>query len=292
MKWRPGSALAFNARRRAGDLRDAGDRASRVILLLVYIVRALLLVPSSFAQAVGADPQTTGKDHRPSSTRSGGWVVAAYLGSARTASSALRISQPALNTDLIFEGVRFYGRSFDPPLYYGVRGGYFIPKLSFLGIEAEFIHMKVYSDPRQRVRAMGIYRGVLLERELTLGEIVQNYSISHGANLLLFNLAARWCIRPSRDDRRSRVILATRFGVGPTIPHTESTIEGKQQEQYEWGRAAWQWAAGAELRLWRGLYILGEYKFTRTRQRGTIFAGFAQSLLRSHHGVFGLSYHF
>lgn len=58
------------------------------------------------------------------------------------------------------------------------------------------------------------------------------------------------------------------------------------------GRLAWQVAGGVEFRLWRGLYALGEYKFTRTRQRGEIFSGRAQSLLRTHHGVFGLAYHF
>ena len=58
------------------------------------------------------------------------------------------------------------------------------------------------------------------------------------------------------------------------------------------GRLAWQVAGGIEIKLWRGLYALGEYKFTRTRQRGTIFSGEAESLLRSHHGVFGLSYRF
>jgi hypothetical protein len=51
-------------------------------------------------------------------------------------------------------------------------------------------------------------------------------------------------------------------------------------------------AGGVELKLWRGLYALGEYKFTRTRQEGKIASGSAESLLRTQHGVFGLSYHF
>ncbi|HYE13241.1 MAG TPA: hypothetical protein VD968_02245, partial [Pyrinomonadaceae bacterium] len=51
----------------------------------------------------------------------GGWVVAAYVGGARTAASSLSVSQPELGNDLTFEGVRFRSRSFDPPLYYGLR---------------------------------------------------------------------------------------------------------------------------------------------------------------------------
>ncbi|MDQ4122140.1 MAG: outer membrane beta-barrel protein [Acidobacteriota bacterium] len=221
----------------------------------------------------------------------GGFVVAAYLGAAKTAATDLNISQPALNTNLTFKDVRLSSRSFDPPLYYGLRAGYFFPQLPFLGIEAEFIHLKVYSNPQQRVRTAGTRRGAPVNGEIRLGDIVQQYSISHGANFLLFNAAARRGFFPA-DANRNRLILTARAGLGPTIPHTESNIEGNQQEQYEIGRLGWQTAGGAELKLFRGLYALGEYKYTQTRQRGKIFSGTAQSFLRTHHGVFGLSYHF
>jgi len=157
--------------------------------------------------------------------------------------------------------------------------------MPYFGIEAELIHLKVFSNPQQRVRVTGVRRGVTADGELPLGEIVQQYSISHGVNLLLFNAAVRHA--PS-----GRVILSARAGVGPTVPHTESRIEGQGQEQYETGRVAWQVAGGAEVRLWKGLFAFGEYKFTRTRQNGKVFSGTAESLLRTHHGVLGLSYHF
>ena len=260
-------------------------------MLLAVLLWTLPVAPNSFAQEIGGILQTQTRQKAARRDR-GEWVIAGYLGGGRTASSTLKISQPARNTELAFDAVRFDGRSFDPPLYYGVRGSYFIRGLSFLGIEAEFIHLKVYSDPTQRVRVTGRHRGVVLEQELPLGQIVQEYSISHGANLLLLNLAARWRALWNHDRSRSRAILTTRLGIGPTIPHTESTLEGERQQQYEWGRAVWQWSAGMEFHLWRGLYALGEYKFTRTRQRGLVVGGFAESLLRTHHGVFGLSYHF
>jgi len=47
-----------------------------------------------------------------------------------------------------------------------------------------------------------------------------------------------------------------------------------------------------EIHLTRGLFLLAEYKFTRSKQKGRVNAGEAESLLRSHHGVIGLSYHF
>lgn len=236
---------------------------------------SLALLIASLASAVFAQ-----------SDREGGWVVAAYLGGASTASSDLTVSQPSFGNNLTFEDVRFRSRSFDPPLYYGFRGGYFLHRAPFLGFEAEFIHLKVFTDPQQRVRVRGRRRSVPIDTELPLGEIVQQYSISHGANLLLFNVAARHRVAGGR------LMLTARAGVGPTLPHTESRIEGQAQEQYELGRVGWQAAGAAELKLWRGLHLLGEYKFTRTRQRNEVSSGTAESLLRTHHAVFGLSYHF
>ena len=221
----------------------------------------------------------------------GGFVVSAYLGAAKTAPTDLTISQPALNTDITFQDIRLASRSFDPPLYYGYRAGYYFPQLPFLGVEAEFIHLKVYSNPQQRVRAAGVRRGAPVNGEIRLGDVVQQYSISHGANFLLFNAAARSGFFPA-DANRNRLVLTARAGIGPTIPHTESNIEGNQRGQYEIGRLGWQLAGASELKLFRGLYALGEYKYTQTRQRGKIFSGTARSFLRTHHGVFGLSYHF
>jgi len=222
----------------------------------------------------------------------GGWVISAFIGGARTNNSSLRISQPSVGTELTFRDVDFEGRSFNPPLYYGLRGGYILPQASFIGVEAEFIHLKVYANTQRQVQAAGTLRGAPLNGQIRLGQVVQQYSVSHGVNLLLFNVAGRYRMDSDRYNPKGRFIFTGRTGIGPTIPHTESTIEGVEQQQYELGSMAWQTAGSAEVRLWRGLYFLGEYKFTRTRQRGKVFSGEAETLLRTQHGVFGLSYYF
>jgi opacity protein-like surface antigen len=242
-------------------------------------LRNSVTLVSLLCVALNVNAQTT-----QTSDEDGGWELAAYLGGARTADSDLTVSQPNPGTILTFHDLRLSSRSFDPPLYYGFRGGYFLRRKPFLGFEAEFIHLKVFADPQQVVRVTGVRQNAVIDGQLRLGEIVQQYSISHGVNLLLFNVAAR--------HRISRLGLTARAGVGPTIPHTESRIEGQAQEQYEFGRVAWQVSAGAEFRMWKGLHVLGEYKFTRTRQEGKVAAGTAESLLRTHHGVFGLAYKF
>ena len=254
--------------------------------LLSLIFSVMCLPAVAYAQGRAPGGPASGAEGR------GGWVVAAYAGGARTADTDLRVSQPEVGTDLTFRGVRLRSRSFDPPLYYGLRAGYFLPRAPSLGFEAEFIHLKVFSDPRQRVRVEGLRRGSPAGGELPLGEIVQQYSVSHGVNLLLFNAALRRAVGRSAEAPGGRLVVAARAGAGPTIPHTESSVEGRRQEQYEVGRLGWQAAGGAEFKLWRGLHALGEYKFTRTRQRGEVSSGTAESLLRTRHGVFGLSYHF
>lgn len=222
---------------------------------------------------------------------SGGLEAAFFFGTAHTLSSPLTISQPSLGNNLTFADLRFKSGSFESPVYYGFRIGYFLPPLPFLGVEAEFIHLKVYSDPKQEVHVSGLYHGAPIDQDMRLGEIVQQYSISHGANLLLFNVAGRYALKKGPASPKGLVILTARFGLGPSIPHTESTIDGQSKGQYETGRLAWQLAASAEVKLWQGFYALVEYKFTRTRQNGKIYSGTAESLLLTHHGIFGISYH-
>lgn len=261
-----------------GGLFKGGTRLRARPHLLILVILGLV---SNVSGQSDQGPGTVDND--------GGWVVAAYLGGARTSSSNLTISQPSLGTNLTFQDVRLSSRSFSPPLYYGVRGGYFLRRMPSLGFEAEFIHLKVFADPQQRVRVTGLRRHGVTDGELRLGEIVQQYSISHGVNLLLFNVAARHRVQRVAEGR---LRVTARAGLGPTLPHTESRIEGEGREQYEIGRLAWQTAGGAEFRVWRGLHVLGEYKFTRTRQRGKVASGTAESLLRTHHGVFGVGYYF
>lgn len=259
---------------------------------ITFILLCILFQSSQcLAQNVGvgqseSTPQIVQKESE------GGWVISAFTGGASTRRSSLRISQPALDTELTFRDTEFAGRSFSPPLYYGLRGGYILPQAPFIGVEAEFIHLKVYANTQRQVQASGTLRGVPLNGQIQLGQVVQQYSISHGVNLLLFNVAAHYRLKRDRNNPKGRFIFTGRAGLGPTIPHTESTIGGQEQQQYELGSLAWQVAGSAEVRLWRGFYFLGEYKFTRTRQRGKIFSGEAESLLRTQHGVFGLSYYF
>ncbi len=218
------------------------------------------------------------------------WRAAAYLGGARTERSSLAIEQAALATRILFRGVDFDGQSFQTPLYYGYRAGYFFGRR--FGAEAEFIHQKVFARVDRAVETEGELRGEPLSGRIPMERVVRRFSISHGLNLLLANLVVCHPLLEQPGEKHARLLIAGRFGAGGTIPHPESNILGAAREQYQGGRPAIQVAAGVEFRLWRGLYGLAEYKFTRTRQRVDIAGGTAEALFRSHHAVFGLAYHF
>jgi len=218
------------------------------------------------------------------------WRVAAYLGGAASQRSSVAIDQPALGTNLRLRRVEFEGQSFRSPVYYGSRAGYVFGR--GFGVEAEFIHAKVFARVQRPVEVDGMLRGAPISGRRPMESIVGRFSISHGLNLLLGNVVYSRGL--GRRSRRSppRVLLTGRFGVGGTIPHAESEVLGAAREQYQGGRPVVQTAGGVELRLWRGLHWVGEYKFTRSAQRVDIAGGTAETLLRSHHGIFGLAYHF
>src|SRR5205823_13771467 len=134
---------------------------------------------------------------------------------------------------------------------------------------------KVFADVVQSVRADGVLNGRPIGAQLPMNTIVQRFSISHGVNLLTANLVFGEQFFRHPGEKLGRVLVSVRFGAGTTIPHAESAIQGHINEHYQFGSPALQAAAGAQVRLLRHLYWMGEYKYTRTRQHVNVFSGTA-----------------
>lgn len=221
------------------------------------------------------------------------WIIAGYFGQAATSRSYLTVTQPETSTNVRFEGVDYQDRSFNLPPYYGYRGAYFFHSPGWFGIEGEVVHMKVYTQPAQVVAARGTIDGAGVPAPVPLGAVLQRFSISHGQNMLLVNAVARHAFGECGDYRTARVVAMARLGAGPTLPHVESTVGADREQRYERGAMAVQVAGGIELRLWKQLHALAEYKFTRCRQSVDAAAGaHVETLLSTHHFVFGASWHF
>ena len=59
-----------------------------------------------------------------------------YVGKSFTQPGDLKIRQPSQQSDFTFSGVSFDDRSFENPLYYGGRGGYFFEAVPWFGLLA------------------------------------------------------------------------------------------------------------------------------------------------------------
>lgn len=218
------------------------------------------------------------------------WLIAGYLGGASHEDSSLRVDQPALDTNVRFRDLQFRSRSFDSPLYYGVRGGYFFSR--HFGVDLELVHVKAYARTLQAADASGIIEGRPVSGRILPATVLDRFSMSHGVNYLFTSFVARHDFMRPPGRERGPITVFGRAGGGQSIPHAESSFRGVTVEHYELGGVAVQLAGGVELLFWRRLGALFEYKYTRGRQKVDVAFGHAESLLKSHHGVFGLVWHF
>jgi hypothetical protein len=218
------------------------------------------------------------------------WNVAAYVGGTRTHNSVITFDQPSQNTRVLFRDVSYSGQDFEGPLYHGARGGYVFGRT--FGLEAEFIHMKVFADVNRTVQVDGRAGNQGFSGRLPMNTLVQRFSISHGLNLLFGNIVLRRNFRIPEDENIGRILLNSRFGFGATFPHPEIQALGFTQEGYQDGRPAFQTGTGLEVRVWKKLYALGDYKFTFTWQKLDIPDGTAEAILATHHIIFGTALHF
>jgi hypothetical protein len=189
----------------------------------------------------------------------GCWIVAAFLGNAWTAASTLSLHRDD-GTDVQFHDVEYRDESFVSPIYYGGRVGACHPSISWLSVEAEFIHLKTIADAGR------------------LSEPMPRFELSHGLNQLLFNVAAR------------RHPFVVRGGVGPTVPHVETVVDGQRVDEYQLGSVAWHLSVGTEFPVWSGLFAIGEFKWTATHERLEVPGGHVSAPFTTAHVVFGLEW--
>ena len=226
------------------------------------------------------------------STARADWVASAFLGHAWTRSSTVVLALPDRQTAIEIDGVEYRGESFRSPQYYGYRITWIPDARRWIGIEAEVIHAKVLAQVDRVVRIRGTLRGAAVDASLPMSSVVQRLALSHGLNFIFANIALRRELGPVDSRGRSRLVAVVRAGAGPTVPHAESTVDHVNRDQYEGGGLGAQAAGGLEMTLWRGLGVIGEYKFTWATPRIDVAGGQATVPARSHHLVGGLTYRF
>ena len=213
------------------------------------------------------------------------WVAGGYLGGTTTLSNSLVLSRPAVDTRVNVDDVHYRSRSFEAPLYYGFRVARFFGRF---GIEGEFIHLKVYARGEDVVPVEGRIGGTPVSANVRLDSVIERFSISHGLNYVLVNAALR---EPIGSGHRPRGWLTVRGGAGPTIPHGESRVAGRDQEQYSWGSTGLHASVEGEFRVGGSLYALAEYKLTTAAPEVAVDRGTIHARFTTHHIAAGLAWH-
>ena len=150
------------------------------------------------------------------------WTLTAYVGGAHTAQTSLQLRMPQSGTNLLFEPISYEGRSFQSPLYYGYRAGYFFTR--HFGLESEFTHLKVYAETDPTAQISGSLQAAPMNESAGVNSVIQRFNITHGVNLLLANFVGRRAFRG--QGRSAHFLVSGRVGVGFTIPHPENDVFG------------------------------------------------------------------
>jgi hypothetical protein len=220
------------------------------------------------------------------------WIVAGFTGHPWTMPSTATVSIPEQHTEIELVDLHYRSESFKTPPYYGYRFTWIPSGHPGFGIEAEFIHAKVFAETERTVRVRGTLNGAAIDQSIQLSSVVQNLAMSHGLNFVFINAVLRHGFGGSDPRGNHRLTAVLRVGAGPTIPHAESTIENVSREQYEVDGFGVQGGGGVEAALGAGIRAFGEYKFTWASPDIDIAGGEAVIPAHSHHIVAGLAYKF
>jgi hypothetical protein len=209
----------------------------------------------------------------------------AYLGANHTHAADVAIDVAAADLVATIRDVRFTAEPFRSPQYYGARVGHLFGARHRLGLELEFIHLKVIGDTQREYQIVGRLAGLDPSGPVLMEALVQRYAMTHGLNFVVVNGIAR---RPLGD----RLALVGRLGAGITVPHAESTVLGRAREQYQFAGAGGHLAAGVETTLRGPLAFVTEYKLTYARPRIDVAGGSGQTTALTHHVAFGMRWQF
>jgi len=163
---------------------------------------------------------------------------------------------------------RWKGQSFKSPIYWGVRGTWWLEQMPGWGVSLDYSHTKVYADP--------------LPKGWTTLELTD------GLNILTLNALYRF----EQEGRAWTPYVGA--GVGVSIPHVEvqtSTTAPKTFE-YQVAGPAFQIQAGIDYPIFQSVSMFGEYKGNYTiNHMNLVGGGNMKSNIFTNAFDVGLSYH-
>lgn len=165
-----------------------------------------------------------------------------FLGHAEVLDSDLRLSLPG-GTDLELEEVSWDDASFDSPLYYAVRGTWWLPRSPEWGFALDLTHAKAILDVDERVAARGRRNGVPVAGTIFVEQAIDAFEMSHGLNTLTLSGMRRW---GGFGGGWNRVTYFAGLGGGVAVPHVEARVGGLEIDEYQVAGPALQGVLGLD----------------------------------------------
>lgn len=257
------------------------------------------LPPTDLAQAEENPPAVPAPAPEQASLEpiGGDFFLKFYTGFAGTQNSDLQLSQPAAGNELLFNNVSWIDASWGQPNapYYGIRLGYFLEDLPWLGVMVDFLHFKAIAETGKVVNVSGTRLGAPINAAIPMSSIVSQYQMTNGINFLTFNALARWQLDVSEEFPHGRFQPYAGAGLGPTFHQPEIVIDGISStfNEYQWGELGVQALVGVSYYIIPELDLFTEYRFTHTQTNlDTPLGGKGMTPIDTHHIVFGTGVHF
>lgn len=219
---------------------------------------------------------------RPASAET---TVLLYLGTSFTYDSTVRLQFPG-GTDLRYEGVPWASRSFQLPIYYGLRITHHFNASPGVGVALDFVHDKAYADTERPLRVTGTRAGQPVAGTEPLGTSLQSFNMSHGVNYLTLNGLYRWNTCPE-SGCTGRVQPYAGLGLGVAIPHVEAILGEQSVYRYQLRAPVLQALGGVSWPFASYFGVFGEYRFSHAFFDVDIPGGTLGTTLSTHHLVAG-----
>lgn len=173
--------------------------------------------------------------------------ISLYLGAQTSPHSRITGENP--DGGSFDELIGWEGKSFSPPVYYGLRGVWW--QNEKLGYGIEVTHAKVYAPESERAAA-GFDR----------------LEFSDGLNILTVNAYRRWL------DQWGELTPYVGAGLGIAVPHVDVTSAGGERTYgYQLTGPAARLTAGASYDLSERFAVFGEYQFTYSSNEADLEGG-------------------
>jgi len=218
-----------------------------------------------------------------------GLDVSVYLGKSSSQSSDVHLSQPN-NTQLTFADVSWDDKSFENPLYWGLRLTYWLPQADDWGIALDFTHSKIHADLNATVRVSGVRAGVPVNAQEPIRNTFDDLAMSHGFNLLTLNAMHRW---QGNAGWWRGMTPYVGLGAGVAYPHVEVKVGSSVTDEYQLAGWVVNGMAGVNYELGKGYALFGEFKLSYADIHADLQGGGGlDTRIWTNHIYLGVTHHF